>query len=287
VSLGEANASRSRTEARDLPGGTTTPSATRPAGSARERVAAPATHANRVCTRYREPEAAPAATIVPLDPGTRGMPPTTQRPYTVSAQTLARDEMRAALRARDFGAVFRLMKKWDGASQDRIASPVEGLTQSRVSRIMRGEDRIQSLDLIERIADAHRIPGPLLGLAPRAWESTDPPPAARPVPADASTPTDAAPLSATGEIVERSLGIDIDVADDGWATLTYRHELRNDGAEPLTRVSRELWFEETNGPRTIQTVLDLIEFGGSHPGGRRTATPAWAKEARSSPSVPA
>ena len=33
------------------------------------------------------------------------------------------------------------MRKYDGASQDRIASPIEGLTQSRVSRVMRGHDR--------------------------------------------------------------------------------------------------------------------------------------------------
>jgi len=179
------------------------------------------------------------------------MPPTTQRPYTVAAETLARDEKRAALRARDFGAVFRLMKKWDGASQDRIASPVEGLTQSRVSRIMRGEDRIMSLELIERIADAHHIPGALLGLAPRPWESPATAPAARTEPA---TPAASAASAPAGEIVERSLQIDIEVDPDGWATLTYRHELHNGGPDPLTRIARELWFEETNGPLTIEPV---------------------------------
>jgi transcriptional regulator with XRE-family HTH domain len=65
------------------------------------------------------------------------------------------------------------MRKYDGASQDKIASPVAGLTQSRVSKIMRGVDRIAALDLIERIADALRIPGPVLGLAPRPWEAAD------------------------------------------------------------------------------------------------------------------
>ncbi|WP_462187290.1 helix-turn-helix domain-containing protein, partial [Frankia sp. CcWB2] len=77
----------------------------------------------------------------------------------------------AACATRDFRAVFRLMKKYDGASQNRIASPVEGLSQSRVSRIMQGEDRIARLSLIERIADALRIPGSYFHLAARPWEA--------------------------------------------------------------------------------------------------------------------
>ncbi len=93
-------------------------------------------------------------------------------PYTVSARLLAREDMRAALAARDFGTAFRLMKKYDAASQDRIASAVEGLDQSRVSKIVHGRDRVASLELIERIADGLRVPGRLLGLAPRPWEPT-------------------------------------------------------------------------------------------------------------------
>ncbi|ONH34464.1 MULTISPECIES: helix-turn-helix domain-containing protein [Protofrankia] len=94
--------------------------------------------------------------------------------YRVSWQLLERDEMCAALRARDFGAAFRLMKQYDGASQNRIASPVEGLTQSRISRVMRDKERIISIHPIERIADGLRIPGHLLRLAPRPWEIPDP-----------------------------------------------------------------------------------------------------------------
>lgn len=91
--------------------------------------------------------------------------------YQVSAALLARDDFRAACRERDFRTVFQLMRKYDGASQDRISSPVEGLTQSRVSRIMRGDDRVASLDLIERIVDSLQIPGSYVGLVPRAWET--------------------------------------------------------------------------------------------------------------------
>jgi hypothetical protein len=95
--------------------------------------------------------------------------------YTVSRDLLARDDFRAACAARDFAEVFRLMQKWDGASQDRICSPVEGLSQSRVSKIMRGEDRIAGLDIIERIVDSLHIPGEYFGLATRDWEPLDDP----------------------------------------------------------------------------------------------------------------
>jgi transcriptional regulator with XRE-family HTH domain len=94
----------------------------------------------------------------------------TSSPYTVSAQLLAREDFREACTERDFAKVFRLLRQWDGASQDKIASAIEGLSQSRVSRIMRGSDRIASLGVIERVADALQIPGTYFGLAPRPWE---------------------------------------------------------------------------------------------------------------------
>nr|MDT0666199.1 helix-turn-helix domain-containing protein [Micromonospora sp. DSM 115978] len=144
-------------------------------------------------------------------------------PYTVSGGLLARDDFRTACGARDFAAVFRLMKKYDGASQDRIASPVDGLTQSRVSRIMRGEDRIASLDLIERIADSLRVPGGYFRLAPRPWEaSAVAVPAGedrRPTAAFQAVPSPGPAVSAVvsessepaGLIVDRKLTVDIDV----------------------------------------------------------------------------
>ncbi|THJ74281.1 XRE family transcriptional regulator, partial [Candidatus Frankia alpina] len=48
-------------------------------------------------------------------------------PYRVSRVLLARPDFRTACETRDFRMAFRLMKKYDGASQNRIASPVEGL----------------------------------------------------------------------------------------------------------------------------------------------------------------
>jgi|GEM_PF-1614990 len=198
-------------------------------------------------------------------------------PYTVSPDLLARDEFRAACEALDFRTVFRLMRKYDGASQDRVSSPVPGLTQSRVSRVMSGETRITSLDVVQRIADALRIPGAYFRLAPRPWE-------AEAAVADALssaalagigdhhradaystiTASDRQDISAgvsmpaarepAGDVEDRSLTLDIEVAEDGWATLTYRHELYNATATPFTRLNRELWFETTNGPLQLDAL---------------------------------
>ncbi|WP_322756427.1 AAA family ATPase [Frankia sp. Cas3] len=91
-------------------------------------------------------------------------------PYTVSAALLAREEMRAACTARDFTAIFLLIRKYDHVGQDRIAASVEGFSQPRISRIVTGKAQVEDLDVIERIADGLRIPGAMLGLAARMWE---------------------------------------------------------------------------------------------------------------------
>ncbi|MEU3603698.1 helix-turn-helix domain-containing protein [Streptomyces sp. NPDC006798] len=84
---------------------------------------------------------------------------------------LERDDVRAALSIRDFGAVFRLARKWGGISYNRLAEAC-GIKADRVGVIARGEARITSLAKVEEIADALRIPGGMLGLAPRPWESS-------------------------------------------------------------------------------------------------------------------
>jgi transcriptional regulator with XRE-family HTH domain len=182
--------------------------------------------------------------------------------YTVSPQLIAREDFRAACLARDFGEMFKLMRKYDGASQDRISSPVEGLTQSRVSRIMRGSDHVASLDVIARIADALHIPGDYLGLAPRAWEAK-PSLAVSSPQQNHSTATiiDTHPVqqadhasAPAGAVVDRRVSVEIEIGDDGWSVLTYRHELHNGSDTPFTRLSRELWFEHTAGPIDLRAL---------------------------------
>ncbi|MDT3400614.1 tetratricopeptide repeat protein [Streptomyces sp. B1866] len=82
---------------------------------------------------------------------------------------LEREDVRAALVRHDFGTVFFLARKWGGISFSRLAEACD-IKPERVGRIARGDSRITSIEKIEWIADALRIPGHLLRLAPRPWE---------------------------------------------------------------------------------------------------------------------
>lgn len=90
-------------------------------------------------------------------------------PGPLAPEVLDRADVRAALAEHDFAAVFTLIKKWGGLSQNRIASACQ-LTPGKVSTIISGSQRVTSFDVVRRIADGLRIPGHMLGLAPRPWE---------------------------------------------------------------------------------------------------------------------
>ncbi|MFI6138606.1 helix-turn-helix domain-containing protein [Streptomyces griseus] len=92
-------------------------------------------------------------------------------PGLLAPDVLDRADVRAALAEHDFAAAFNLFKKWGGLSQNRIASACR-LTPGKVSTIISGSQRVTSFDVVCRIADGLRIPGCLLGLAPRPWEGT-------------------------------------------------------------------------------------------------------------------
>lgn len=79
--------------------------------------------------------------------------------------------MRHALAAHDFGAVFRLAREEAGMSYQRIAAEC-GIKPERVGSLARGRGRVESYEKIAVIADALRIPGSLIGLAPRPWETS-------------------------------------------------------------------------------------------------------------------
>lgn len=90
-------------------------------------------------------------------------------PITLPGWAWQRDEVRAALRERNVGALFRAAQQYAGASQSRIAVAT-GLRQGRVSEVMRGARTVSTLELFERIADGLDMPDDarmLLGLAPR------------------------------------------------------------------------------------------------------------------------
>ncbi|MFF2567491.1 hypothetical protein [Streptomyces sp. NPDC058084] len=75
-----------------------------------------------------------------------------------------------ACRARDFGRIFQLIKARAGIYPSMIARRCD-LTPSRVAEVIAGQRQLLHMDVIERISDGLRIPGHMLGLARRSWET--------------------------------------------------------------------------------------------------------------------
>lgn len=75
----------------------------------------------------------------------------------------------SALRDRDVAGVLRLAQQYGGASQHRLAAAV-GLTQGRLSEILKGSRTVTALEVYERIADGLNMPDharQAIGLAPQ------------------------------------------------------------------------------------------------------------------------
>ncbi|WKX71390.1 helix-turn-helix transcriptional regulator [Streptomyces sp. XD-27] len=81
--------------------------------------------------------------------------------------------MRTAIATHDFGTVFFLARSEAGISYSKIAAECD-IKPERVGALARGQGSVTTFDKIARIADALRIPGDLLGLAPREWEVSPP-----------------------------------------------------------------------------------------------------------------
>jgi len=60
----------------------------------------------------------------------------------------------------------------------------------------------------------------------------------------------------SGNVVDLDLRIDLDIKKDGHATVTYRYRVLNLSDQPITRLPRELWFEEAKGPLRIAAIHD-------------------------------
>ncbi|WP_345982704.1 hypothetical protein [Streptomyces sp. DSS69] len=75
-----------------------------------------------------------------------------------------------ACQARDFGRIFQLVKARAGIYPSMIARRCD-LTPSRVGEVIAGRRQLLHMDVIERISDGLRIPGHMLGLARRSWET--------------------------------------------------------------------------------------------------------------------
>ena len=55
-----------------------------------------------------------------------------------------------------------------------------------------------------------------------------------------------------GQVVELDVTCSVDIDAAGWSTVTYSHQLLNLTNRPIKRLTRELWFETTDGPLTIE-----------------------------------
>ncbi|MFE7215583.1 helix-turn-helix domain-containing protein [Streptomyces sp. NPDC057611] len=97
-----------------------------------------------------------------------------QPPTALPQRLLSNEEMQRALAGHDFGTVFRLARNHAGISYSRIAAACD-IKPQRVGMLARGEGRITTFDKVVEIADALRIPGRMVGLAPRPWETGDAP----------------------------------------------------------------------------------------------------------------
>lgn len=123
---------------------------------------------------------------MPLSQQVAGLPP----------HLLARIDFIAACNRRDFSEIFRLIRKYAGFSSSKIARLME-TTPGHIGRVLNNGSIITTIDVIERAADGLRIPGALLGLAARSWESEHQTQGvqATPEPADQAIPAERVPQS--------------------------------------------------------------------------------------------
>ncbi|NUS03565.1 MAG: helix-turn-helix transcriptional regulator [Nonomuraea sp.] len=92
-------------------------------------------------------------------------------PTALPHELLERPDVRSALAAHDFGTVFHVARAEAGISYSMIAAEC-GIKPERVGTLAKGQGKVTSFEKIVRIADALRVPGHMVGLAPRPWETT-------------------------------------------------------------------------------------------------------------------
>ncbi|WP_181727471.1 XRE family transcriptional regulator [Streptomyces sp. PT12] len=93
-------------------------------------------------------------------------------PLTIPDALLNSEAMQRACATRNFQEIFRLVNRRTGSSHADIAAAIGKMTSSRVSDIIRGVRGIRGRSVIERVADGFGIPGEILGLPRRPWESS-------------------------------------------------------------------------------------------------------------------
>ncbi|MFD7964383.1 XRE family transcriptional regulator [Streptomyces zaomyceticus] len=93
-----------------------------------------------------------------------------QPPTALPRPLLGDEDVQRALHSHDFGTVFRIAREKAGISYSKIATECD-IKPDRGGTLARGTGRITSFEKIVQIADALRVPGHMVGLAPRPWEA--------------------------------------------------------------------------------------------------------------------
>lgn len=91
-------------------------------------------------------------------------------PTALPRELLERPDVRSALAAHDFGTVFHVARAEVGISYSMIAAEC-GIKPERVGTLAKGHGKVTTFEKIVRIADALRVPGHMVGLARRPWET--------------------------------------------------------------------------------------------------------------------
>ncbi|MGZ2361524.1 helix-turn-helix domain-containing protein, partial [Streptomyces sp. 372A] len=94
---------------------------------------------------------------------------TYQPPTALPRELLDDPDMQCALAGHDFGRVFRIARERARISYSKIAAECD-IKPDRVGTLARGQGRIATFEKVVQIADALRVPGHMVGLAPRPWE---------------------------------------------------------------------------------------------------------------------
>jgi tetratricopeptide (TPR) repeat protein len=176
------------------------------------------------------------------------MPSAATEPIRVPAGFWQRADVAEALDARDIGALFRLLKRYTGASQHRIGAAVD-IPQSEISLIVSTgprHRRITAYNVFERIAAGLDMPNDArkrLGLAEREEAAPQQAPAGL---------TEATPTSGPqAELWRPSDGHPFEPATD---TVVLR--LQFDGKEVAVRLSRRILMQAGIG-----TLMETFALG--------------------------
>ena len=92
-------------------------------------------------------------------------------PDHVPADVLRRPDFIEACANRDLGAVFRIARKWAGFTNSRLARRCE-MGISQIADYANGQVQPTATTIFERTADGLHIPGRMLGLDARPWETS-------------------------------------------------------------------------------------------------------------------